>query len=370
MKFLQTLLICLISFTAILPTFAQETPPTDSPQVEKKVKKKRIITPEHIAANNALFDSEDLLEVTLRTDLKALKKDIGEEREYHPATLTYQNEAEETVSIDLKVKARGNSRRSKNMCNFPPIRLNFKSENTAETLFEGQNKVKLVAHCQDNEDTYNEYVVREHLVYKAYRLLTDKGFRVRLLKVTYVDTGNQGKEMTKYGFLIEDENFLATRLEGQMVKGKKIHAENSDREVVDRVSIFQYMIGNLDWSVRENHNMKICYISGSLPFCVPYDFDLTGIVHTEYALPPEMLPVNSVRDRLYRGYCRTAEEFGTAFDEFNTIKDNLYALYEGSELLSDAYKKSTLKYLDNFYETINNPKGIKKEFLKKCRKAK
>ncbi len=370
MKSFKTLLIHLICFAFILPTFAQESPSMETPKAKKKAKKERVITPEHIAANNALFDSEDLLEVTLSTDLKALKKDIGEKRTYHPVTLSYQNEAGETISIDLKAKTRGNSRRSKNMCNFPPIRLNFKKNNTAGTFFEGQNKLKLVAHCQDREDTYDEYVIREHLVYKAYRLLTDRGFRVRLLKVNYVDTGNQNREMTKYGFLIEDENFLAARLEGQIMKGKKIHAENSDRETVDRVSIFQYMIGNLDWSVKENHNMKMCYISGSLPFCIPYDFDLTGIVNTEYALPPEMLPVNSVRDRLYRGYCRTAEEFGAAFEEFNTIKDDLYALYQDSEYLSDAYKKSTLKYLDGFYETISTPKGVKKEFLKKCRKVK
>ena len=99
---------------------------------------------------------------------------------------------------------------------FPPLRLNFKRDNTEGTLFEGQNKLKLVAHCQDAEEQYKEYVVREYLVYKAYQLLTDKSFRVRLLKMTYVDKANEDKKMEKYGFLIESDEMLAARLEGKM----------------------------------------------------------------------------------------------------------------------------------------------------------
>ncbi|MFK7903587.1 MAG: hypothetical protein AB8B69_00605 [Chitinophagales bacterium] len=364
MKSLKALLLLCLFFSFSLSA-------QDTTAVESKAKKaERVITPEELAANDLLFDSEEILELTLTTDLKAVKKDIGEERGSHPATITYQNEEGETITLDLKVKTRGNSRRSKNMCDFPPLRLNFKRDATKESLFEGQNKLKLVAHCQDKGEDYKEYVIREHLVYKTYRLLTDKGFRVRLLKMTYVDSEDKDKTLERYGFIIESENFLAARVGGKMLKNKKIHAENTDRTMVDRVSIFQYMIGNLDWSVKENHNMKMCYIAGSSPYCIPYDFDLTGIVNTEYALPPEMLAVNTVRDRLFRGYCRSPEEFEEAFKEFREIKDSLYALYTDSELLSEKYVKSTIKYLDDFYETINSSKSVKQEFLKKCRKMK
>ncbi|MGB1241647.1 MAG: hypothetical protein ACPG49_03945 [Chitinophagales bacterium] len=361
-SFKALLLLCLF--------FSFSLSAQDTTAIETKSKKiERVISPEELAANDLLFDSEEILELTLTADLKAVKKDIGEKRESHPATITYQNEEGKTIALDLKVKTRGNSRRSKNMCDFPPLRLDFKRDSTRGSLFEGQNKLKLVAHCQDKGEDYKEYVIREHLVYKAYRLLTDKGFRVRLLKMTYVDSGDKDNVLERYGFIIESEKFLAARLGGKMLKNKKIHAENTDRTMVDRVSIFQYMIGNLDWSVKENHNMKMCYVAGASPYCVPYDFDLTGIVNTEYALPPEMLAVNSVRDRLFRGYCRTSKEFEEAFKEFRTVKENLYALYTDSELLSEKYVKSTIKYLDDFYETIDNSKSVKQQFLKKCRKV-
>lgn len=359
-----TLLLTLLLFT--FPSLAQEKTNADS----KSKKSLKEITEKALATNDVLFETEDLLEITLSLDLKALKKDIGEERGYHPATLSYINGDGEMSSIDLKLKARGNSRRSKDMCDFPPLRLNFQRENTVGTLFEGQDKLKLVAHCQDSEEIYKEYVVREYLVYKAYQLLTDKSFRVRLLKMTYVDTGNKNEKMEKYAFLIEGEQFVAARLAGKMLKNKKIHAENTHKPTADRVAVFQYMIGNLDWSVKENHNMKMCYKVGELPYCIPYDFDLTGIVDTEYALPPEILPVRSVRERLYRGFCRTEEEFEAAFEEFRAVKEDLYTLYQDSEFLSEKYINSTVKYLDDFYETIGDPKLVKKEFLKKCRETK
>lgn len=363
MRYFGTLLLSLMLISLSLA--AQEIDTSAS----KTKKELRELTEKVMAANDALFSEEEILELTLAFDLKALKKDIEDDRNYHPAVLSYMDKEGEKVAIDLKIKARGNSRRSKNMCDFPPLRLNFKRDNTEGTLFEGQNKLKLVAHCQDAEEQYKEYVVREYLVYKAYQLLTDKSFRVRLLKMTYVDNGNEGEKMEKYGFLIESDEMLAARLEGKMLKNKKIHVENTDKPTADRVSIFQYMIGNLDWSVKENHNMKMCYKVGEVPYCIPYDFDLTGIVDTEYALPPEILPVNSVRDRLYRGYCRTDEEFETAFKEFRAIKEDLYALYENSELLNEKYIASTTKYLDEFYEVINDPKKVKQQFLKKCRET-
>lgn len=361
MKLFTTLLIFLL-----LNTFSSFAQDSTTSKTEKENKK---LVESAIAANHAFFETEDVLEITFTADLKALRKDIKENRAYHPSTISYKNEEGENVDITLKAKTRGNSRRSKNMCDFPPLRLNFQSNNTKGSIFEGQDKLKLVVHCQDADETYKEYVIREYLVYKAYQLLTDKSFRVRLLKINYVDSGNKDKKTEKYGFIIEAEEFVAQRLKGKMLKNKKIHSENTDRPTADRVAVFQYMIGNLDWSVKENHNMKMCYKAGGIPFCIPYDFDLTGIVDTEYALPPEILEVKSVRERLYRGYCRTPEEFEVIFEEFRNIKEDLYALYNSSDFLNEKYVKSTLKYLDDFYEIINNPKLVKQQFLKKCRKT-
>ena len=42
---------------------------------------------------------------------------------------------------------------------------------------------------------------------------------------------------------------------------------------------------------------------GALLTPVPYDFDYSGLVDAPYAVPPEGIPVENVRQRNYRGYC-------------------------------------------------------------------
>ena len=64
------------------------------------------------------------------------------------------------------------------------------------------------------------------------------------------------------------------------------------------------MIGNTDWSVPNQHNCKV--LSGmniehsDLGTIVPYDFDYSGLVDADYAVPYEGLALESVRERRYR----------------------------------------------------------------------
>ena len=48
-------------------------------------------------------------------------------------------------------------------------------------------------------------------------------------------------------------------------------------------------------------------------------------------------------------------------------KEDIYALYQNSEHVSDRFKKSTLKYFDQFYTIINDPKKAKRSILEVCR---
>lgn len=80
--------------------------------------------------------------------------------------------------------------------------------------------------------------------------------------------------------------------------------------------------------------------------------------------------MSSTQQRRYRGYCITdMNEFNGAFEVFKQLKADFYALYDGNELLSSAYQKQTLKFLDKFYETINDPKKANQEFSYPCIKS-
>ena len=63
------------------------------------------------------------------------------------------------------------------------------------------------------------------------------------------------------------------------------------------------------------------------------------------------------------------EDFKAVFETFNQLKEDFYALYEDNPLLSRSYQNQTLKYLDQFYETINDPVKAQKAFSYPCDKS-
>jgi len=305
-----------------------------------------------------LFKSDSMLAFTLNTNLKVLLKDRGDNPINHWASLEYKNESQEAVSLNLKVKVRGNFRKSSSNCVFPPMLLNLPDKKTKNTVFEHQDHLKLVTHCQSED-----YIFQEYLVYKAYNLLTDYSFKARLAKVTYQDSTGKRDPQTRLAFLLEEEDMLAKRNATEIFKLKNISMNQVDSVQMATAAVFEYMIGNTDWSVPYLHNIKLLFKKGSPYLPVPYDFDHSGIVEAKYAQPAQELEISSVRRRLYRGITFTPTVFQEVFANFKRIKPQLYALYEGNPQLNERYIKRTIKYLDEFYETIDDPKSLKKIFI-------
>jgi len=318
-----------------------------------------------------LFDTDDPLELTLKADLKPLLKDRGENRSYHSATLTYFAEDSATVSLDIKAKTRGIFRRKFGNCDVPPLMLNFKKKQVEQTLFANQDKVKLVTHCRNKQKTYEQYLLQEYLAYRVYNLLTDKSFRVRLARMTYQDSTGKRGPFTEFAFLIEDEEIMAKRNKGIVVdtQGKTVQQRSIDAEHMVLVAVYQYMIGNTDWSLPGLHNIALIQLEGiSDPIAVPYDFDFSGLVNAHYAIPAAQVSIKTVRERIYRGFCRPEVDLMSILARFNQQREAIYALYQNNAFLDRKQIKNTLSYFDEFYEIINNPKKIKWAILDACRK--
>ncbi|MCP3930767.1 MAG: hypothetical protein GY705_16895 [Bacteroidetes bacterium] len=317
-----------------------------------------------LANQDGLFESDDILDLRLSGDTRTLFNDRSDNAIYHPMEISYATKKGQTISIPLKVKTRGNFRRMKENCFYPPLWLNFSKTKTPETsLFAGQDKLKLVTPCRDQK-----FVVREYLVYKLYNLLSEQSFKVRLVRVVFADT-QKGKDTNPlYGIILEDEDEMAKRNNAVILKKNKLRPNKTDREAFLRMAVFEFMIANTDWSVQYRHNVKLLASEkGLLPITVPYDFDHAGIVNTPYAHPAPQLNLRSVRERLYRGYCmEDMSEFEVVFAQFNALKDEFYKVYTESEFLEERNVKTTIKYLDEFYKDINNPKISARAFLYPC----
>lgn len=321
-----------------------------------------VLSPVENETGGGLFDSDEILQIKITGKVRTLFNDRGDNAPYHPMVLSYKGADSNEVSINVRAKTRGNFRRKKENCSYPPILLNFTRKTAQPSLFDQQDKLKLVTPCVNDQ-----HVIREYLVYKMYNLITPKSYRARLARVTFVDSG-KNKEASFYSMLLEEDEQMAKRNGAKIFDIKNTPGENTEIETFLKMAVFQYMIGNTDWSVPYLHNIRLLsFDPATIPSVVPYDFDHAGIVDAPYALPPEQLQLSSTKERRYRGYCITdMKTFDEVIATYNRVKEDVYKLFTTNTLLDARYVKATTRFLDDFYETINNPKRLKEAFSYPC----
>ncbi|HNP24354.1 MAG TPA: hypothetical protein PKM63_18975 [Panacibacter sp.] len=309
-----------------------------------------------------LFSTDSVLQITVSGNTKELFNDRDENSSMHPMVISCQDKNGQQARLNVNIKTRGHFRKSAQNCIYPPLQFNFTASDTlSQSLFSNQHKLKLVMPCAGDE-----YVIREYLVYKLYNLITPLSFKVRLAKLNFENT-NKKTAVSFYGFFIEEEDQMARRNKFSAVEWK-IRAAQSKRAEFIQMAVFEYMIGNTDWSVEYLQNIKLATVdSNSAPITIPYDFDHAGIVNTPYALPAEELHLSSIRERRFRGYCiNDMQAFDSVFAKFNVLRPDFEKVYSSCPLLTDKYKKSTLQYLSGFYKTINDAAEANKEFSYPC----
>jgi len=326
-------------------------------------------------ANQILFESSDVLELTIEAPLKTIFKEREQESSYHPGVMVLESTDGSRARLEIQVKTRGKFRLDRRNCGFPPLRIKFKSKQVENTVFEGQDRLKLVTHCQDKRDEYEQYVLLEYLVYRTYNLFTDLSFRVRLARINYVDTDGDRDPITKYAFFIEDEELMAARNGWDLLPVPAVSPFDYDHGQLNLVEVFQFLVGNTDWDAFSRapdeteccHNIKVVGNAQGPVFPVPYDFDWTGLVSARYAKPDPSLSIHSVRQRLYRGVCVTGDQLGSTLPVFEGQKEAIYGLYENQDGLEEKQVKQAVEYLDDFYEIIADPKKVDREMRDECR---
>ena len=321
-----------------------------------------------------LFASDDMLEITLATEFKLINRQKERENEERPALLVvHRGEAADSFEVD--VRARGNFR--KRTCSFPPLRLDFQTSAVEGTIFEGQDKVKLVGHCETRRADYEQYVLHEYLIYKVFNLFDELSLKARLVKFNYVDTGDNDQTVTKYGFLLEPIADVAARNGWDVVEAPVIPPDAVEPNMGALVDVFMYFVGNTDYDPffaepDEEfccHNIQPIGRSYGPVFPVPFDFDFSGVIDTRYATPDPSLEIRSVRERLYRGVCRPIELLQPVFARFNTLRPDIEALYQNQGGLDARGLRDTMRYIEDFYKTINDPRLAEREFVRTCRRS-
>jgi hypothetical protein len=327
-----------------------------------------------------LFAADDVLEITLEGPLRALSRDRAETPEVRPGVLRYLDGEGVERTLEVQLEPRGKSRRDREVCTFPPLWVHFDKDAVQDTLFDKQNKLKMVTYCRSPKN-FQDYVIKEYLVYRIFNLLTDASFRVRLLSVGFQEEGAGSDPTVRYGFFIEHKKRLSKRLDMKVREPEeRISPQALEPAQAAIAEVFQYFVSNTDFSfiappVDDTccHNAVLFGEKGAeeaegttpvyLP--VPYDFDRTGLVDPPNGLPAEELGQRSFRDRVYRGFCRDPEYLEAALEKTRAARADIERLIGEEEALSKRSRDRALKYVQSFYDIIDDPRRRDKAL--KCR---
>lgn len=319
-----------------------------------------------------LFESQDALDVVIEAPLGDLSSKRHAEPEF-PGTISYVDMAGADRTLAVTMSTRGKTRLE--ICAYPPLSLTFDPTETAGTLFEGQRKLKMVRPCKRSKAA-NDWVYLELGAYRAYNVITDTSFRARQLNVTFRDTESFFSNVREQpAFLLEDDSDVAKRRNRVRIRPPRIEPAQMALGETTHYMLFQYLIGNTDFSVKAGPKGEGCCHNGRVIaepgrqrewIIVPYDFDYAGIIDTDYAAPHEKLPIKRVTTRLYRGFCWQNDVIPESIALFNLKRVDIEAALIPPEV-SKGKARRAKRYIDRFYSIINDPQERQENLFDKCR---
>ena len=312
-----------------------------------------------------LFDENSILEIELHGPRQEFVKERKQENDW-PYKLATQ-----TSTHNIQLRARGNSRLR--ICTLPPLRVEFNGVDNHQTIYEGLEKLKLVMPCRHG-DAAQANVMQEYLAYRIFNLVTDHSYRVRLLKITFVESQEDktAENEVSFGFAIEPRQAFADRVDGSAANISGVSLASLNRQHMAKVYIFQYLIGNTDWSLVPAEGDEICCHNGEIldidqnRYFVPYDFDLSGLVNASYAYPDASLRIREVTQRLYRGFCMSREELQIALAAIKEKKSDILLELNNLPGMQEKEQKKTRKFLEAFFEDAEDEQKLLNQFERRC----
>lgn len=357
MKHQHIIVLLLTTFFLIPNTYSQK---------KKKIKANIITT---LNRNDpGLFGKRDVIDVKIYTDLKKLFSDVSDSAKYHRAILEYTNPDSTTTTLKVKARTRGNFRRKPTTCNLPPIKLKISKKQSKGSIFEGYKELKIVNQCRLYRANYQEYLFQEYLIYEYYTLLTQFSLRVRLMRITYIDTTDD-TQLSRFAFFIEPEENMALRNHSEVIKTEDALPEDLRESHLTMLSLFEFMIMNTDFSIPLLHNIRTVKPDNSdRLIAVPYDFDWSEIINIPYRYNQFTIDEDKIPKRIYTGNCPTEKTIKEIVRFFNIYKNSIKKLNNEFDYLSEQTRKQNNDHISDFYKIINSPRQLRKNILTKCKK--
>jgi hypothetical protein len=249
----------------------------------------------------------------------------------------------------------------------PPLSVLFSDVGTEGTVFAGQTMLPLTTHCNERPASQEQYVLKELLAYHLYNELTEASMRVRLARVTYELTGRRPRTVERYAFFTEHFDSLAERSDAVFWPTENFDPRLADAEQLATVELFEFMIGNTDWSMLKGHNVAHLRAADKTVVVVPYDFDFSGLVNASYATPPPSLRIRRVTQRVYRGLCHPGLDWEALFGRFEAERGTIDAVIDATPDLDAEQRAEVRAYVAGFYGIIGSEEQRREDIIEKCR---
>jgi hypothetical protein len=302
-----------------------------------------------------IFKGETVLNLNLYANFDSIIEDASVLRSVsRPARLQANSLTGSSVSFPVYIETRGNFRMKPENCNFPPLKLIFLKKNDGRSIFIKNNSAKLVSQCQLFQNNYEAYLLQEYLIYKIYSYLSEYSFRVRLLKIAYINDGFLFDTLTRYSFALEPPKEMAKRYKAKRVNSNNVAMDKIDFWQYKLVCFFEYMIMNNDWSIAICHNIELIQTDPeNPPVPVPFDFDWSGIIKVPYSVPSASGMKIIQPERSFKGDFKSRRQVKDMIRYYNSKRGEIYAMVSGFKELDGSYRISLLKTLDDYYDILN-----------------
>lgn len=312
-----------------------------------------------------LFREDAPLEVKLSYSFQEIKKKSAS-KAYTPTYFHYKNEDGTWDSVQVEVRARGNFRQER--CMFTPIKMKIPKGDRKGTILGGNKSLKLVLPCQ-NAKYSNDLILKEYLCYKLYEPVTPYFFHTRLVNITLTDVqSKQSKTYELKGILVEDDEEIADRFGAEIKSDVDINPFRHHDTTALKLDFFQYMIANTDWSSYYQHNIQLIQLPTKQYIPLAYDFDMAGLVDAPYAGVSKEIPIQSVRERYFRGVCRTDDLYAYVRGYYLEKEEEIFKAYDHiSDQMDPKEIEKSKNYLSGFFKTLKNDTQFKTDILLKCR---
>lgn len=326
-----------------------------------------------------LFDENKVIDVTIPVHFKDLCRPREDENcDFIATTLEYRGADDEPHTLPVEIKVRGGWRSLTKNCSAPLLWIRLDKDAAQGTVFQGQSLLPLTTHCGQGlslealqnrppRTAWEQYLIKEYLGQRIYQLFTDVSLRSRLVKIHYMDPDKPNRVIHNYAYFTEHFDSMAERHNTVRLDRGSFDYEKLDNQAADVLALYQFMIGNTDWSIVRQRNTVLVETEKGKQIPVPYDLDMSGLVNAHYAGPAPGLPIDSVTERYYLGFCHPELDWDGLFGAFREREAAVYTLTTEIPGLNEKSSDTTRQFLEEFYAILHSREAREEYIINACK---